>query len=150
MRDVRSTRALFLRDKRYRPMTLDTSADGNGNEDEYDDEYNVGEDHELSQYLRISAALAHAFATAAVAITDATTAAAAAAATAAAAAAVSAAAAAPSLPPLPPKLPPPTAAFSPPPFLDLDLFYLLLTFLKSTDVYSRELLCSFFMFFVQS
>jgi hypothetical protein len=48
------------------------------------------------------------------------------------------AASVPLLPPPPPKLPPPTAAFSAPPFLDLDSFYLLLTFLKSTYVYSLE------------
>jgi hypothetical protein len=130
----------------YHPMTLDTSTDGDGNDNGDDDEYNVEEDCKLLRYLQILAALAHAFATTAVAVAPA--AAAAAAATAAAAAA--AADTAPSLPPPPPKLLPPTAAFFLPPFLDLNSFYLLLTFLKSSYVYSRELLYSLFMLFVQS
>jgi hypothetical protein len=73
-------------------MTLDTSADGNGDNGGNNNEYDVGEDCKLSRYLQILAALAHAFATAAVAV-------AAAAAAAAAAATAAAAAAAPLLPP---------------------------------------------------
>jgi hypothetical protein len=99
-------------------MTLDTSADCNGDDNGKDDKYYTGEEHELSRYLQISATLAHAFATAAIAV--------------AAATAAAAAATAPLVPPPPPKLPPPTA-FSPPPILDLDSFYSLLTFLKSTS-----------------
>jgi hypothetical protein len=142
LRNIRSAHASFLHDMRYCPMMLDTSADGDGDDDGDNEEYNAGEDCKLLRYLQILAALAHAFATTAVAV--------AVAAATAAAAAAAAAAAVPSLPPPLPKLPPPTAAFSPPPFLDLDSFYLLLTFLKSTCVYSRELLYCLFMFFVQS
>jgi hypothetical protein len=131
-------------------MMLDTSADGNGNDDGNDDKYNVGEDCKLSRYLQILDALAHAFATATITVATAAATAATAAAAAIAIAIAVAAAAAPLLPPPPPKLLPPTAAFSPPPLLDLDSFYSLLTFLKSTYVYSRELLYSLFMFFVQS
>ncbi len=59
-------------------MTLDTSANGNGNTNGSNDEYDAGEDCELSRYLQISAALAHAFATAAVTVAAAAAAAAAA------------------------------------------------------------------------
>jgi hypothetical protein len=72
---------------RYRPMTLDTSANGNGDNGSNNNKYDAGEDCKLSQYLQILAAFAHAFATAAVAVA------------AAAAATAAAAAAAPLLPP---------------------------------------------------
>jgi hypothetical protein len=66
LHDVRSAHASFLHNTRYCPMTLDTSADGDGDDGGDNDEYNTGEDCKLLWYLRISAALAHAFATAAV------------------------------------------------------------------------------------
>jgi hypothetical protein len=73
-------------------MTLDTSADGNGNTNGNNDEYDAGEECKLLRYLQISAALAHAFATAAVAVAAAAAAAAAAVAAAAASTAAKAAA----------------------------------------------------------